>query len=131
MNEQAASNIPQQGLFEIIKIKVSDWFSKLNLSWPVVLELSVAGLVGAIIGFIARKIGRQLVLGLVLVAIIILLLQYFNFVTIEWSMVKDVFGMNAGQTIQNTVKDYIALLQNKLPVIIAALIGFFIGYKVG
>lgn len=131
MNEQAASHIPQQGFFEVVKRTISDWFAKLNLSWSILLELCVAGLIGAVIGFITRKIGRQLILGLVFIAIIVLLLQYFNFVTIEWPMIQEAFGLDTGQTMQDTVRRYIILLQNKLPIVIAALVGFFIGYKIG
>lgn len=117
--------------FEIAKAKVVNWLLALNISWPMVVEVAVSGFIGFVAGILARKIGRHFVFIVIGSIIIALVLQYFNFITIEWLEIKRALGVQAHQTAGDVINYYTTILKKRLPSTIAALLGFLIGYRIG
>lgn len=119
-----------QSWLETVRLKFTEFIEGLGLSSARVIELLIAFGIGLVAGFIFNKIGRQVILGLVLLAVLVLGLQYLGIVTIDWSHLKQLIGIAPTQTLEGLMTDSFAWIKSHLLTVIVGGIGFLAGYKI-
>jgi len=95
-------------------------------------DLGFGGVAGAVVGYSAKKVTKLVALALGLVFIVIQLLVYFDFVSVNWTAVQHgaehVWSDASGVTLADRAW---AILSANLPFGAAFAAGFALGFKLG
>ncbi|MEX0940452.1 MAG: FUN14 domain-containing protein [Candidatus Babeliales bacterium] len=120
-----------QGWFEVIKVKFNEFANQFDLTWAKLTEFGVAFGLGVLFGFLFKRFGRQVILLFIIAAVILIGLDYFNVITIEWQSLRNIFGTAPTTNLENIIQDYVNWAKKHIVGVIIGLIGFIIGYKIG
>lgn len=120
-----------QGWIETIKSNVQGLFSQFEFSLDKLLEFGIAGAFGGLFGFLTKRFGKQTVIIVLALAVVFYGLDYFHVLSVDWSKIKEVFGIVPSQTFDGAVQEYVQLIKANAISFIVAVIGFIVGYKIG
>ncbi len=120
-----------QNWFEKAKVKVEETFNQLNLSNSSMTELGIALGIGFVVGFFLKKMGRPVIILLLVMALGLIALQYAGVITIDWLKIRTVFGMTATEQLNEIAQSWYAWGKVHLMMVISGVVGFLIGYNIG
>lgn len=98
-------------------------------SWTV--EAGVGILVGLIVGFLTRTLGRYFVIALVTLGVVGFVLHYMGVITIHTMPLMRAMGVNRIPPVGDLVGSVANWIQEHLVATVALIIGFIIGWKYG
>src|SRR6516225_7150962 len=79
--------------FEVVKEKIDKGAQKLNISSQTLIEGALALGFGFMIGYLAKKFGRPVLVSIILLILVLTILNYFSMIIIEWSKIKALLGI--------------------------------------
>ncbi len=118
-----------KGWFESINEK----FQEAIASKEVIVETLIYFVVGAALGFLAKKYLKHLLIALVLLVILIKGLEWANVgtMTINWDHVKEITGLSPDDSATSIAGMFFAWVQSHIRQTIAIVVGILIGSKIG
>jgi len=120
-----------QGWLDAIKSKFQELSAQFDLSWSKATEYSVALGGGILVGFLVKRYGKQTITTLLVLAALLLGLNYLGFIAIEWDKVKDVVGFAPTGTLETIFQDYWQWALAHVVSVFLSIVGFLIGFKIG
>lgn len=95
-----------------------------------VVEAGVSGLVGLIIGFVARNFGRFLVLFIICAVITVFMLEQTNIIAVKAPGLRALLSDPDG-TVVAWFNGIITFARDRIFVTIALIVGFLFGWRLG
>lgn len=83
---------------------------------------------GFIAGFIFKYFGRAIITTIIISAILLAILSYLNFITINCENIKIFFGVTDNCTIASIAKSYLSYIQSHIYEALAVAVGFLLGW---
>lgn len=122
-----------RNVFINIKLTLYGYYEKYisNMSTERTLILIGYGLVGVISGFICKNYGRYIFGLLLCILISTFVFSHFNFVTINYDVLKATLGVSPAANFQDAFYIYMNIIKTNIFTAILVMIGFFIGWKLG
>ncbi|MFQ5794416.1 MAG: FUN14 domain-containing protein [Candidatus Bipolaricaulia bacterium] len=99
---------------------------------PLVSQLGFGGVVGLVVGFTLKKVGKLIAIAFGLFFILLQVLAYYGLITIDWNPIADWWArFTDPETLQSRWEALRAILFSNLPAFGGAIPGFVLGLKVG
>jgi uncharacterized membrane protein (Fun14 family) len=127
---EAQTTTVTHSFFDTFKVKIQDLLAQFKFSWKTITELAVGFGAGFLLGFLVKRYARQVIVLLVLFSVVLIGLEYFNFISIDWTAIKNFIGLPT-QTLESIAQEYFTWAKEHILTVVTGLIGFLIGYKVG
>lgn len=83
------------------------------------------------VGFLFKKYFKFLFASLIVSLILIKVLEYNAFISIDWSAIKTALGVSGSADFNSVVNHFFDWIKNHLLLFIATSVGFLVGYKLG
>lgn len=99
-----------------------------DLSSTRLITLATYAVAGFIAGFIFKHFGKTIVTIIILSAIILGILTYFNFISINCENIKNFLGITNGCTVTSIARSYLEYLQLHIVESLAVAVGFLLGW---
>lgn len=130
--EQSAGNV-QMGLMDQIKSfdihGVWESIKAYHIDW---LELGIGFAMGVLAGFLFKRYSKIVLIALAAGTATIFLLDYFNFVHIDWTAVQSMVGTKPLQEeVSSKAQAVIAWIKLNVVMTTSFGLGFLVGLKVG
>lgn len=119
------------GWFETLRARAEEFFNQFELSWANVTEYLISFGASIFAGFLVKRYGRDVLITVILIGIALAIFSYFDFITIDWIKIKDLFGVAPAETIESFFQEYFQWIKIHIISVIIGIIGFIIGYKIG
>ena len=123
--------VSQPGLWHGLKMKFQELWEKVNLSSETFVRFGTYVAIGFFAGFLLKKYFNVMVFLLLSAILIVLGLEYLGIVTIDWISMRAVLGIHANVTVGAMLTSWFIWIKMHLTMVIAGMIGFIIGYKLG
>lgn len=99
---------------------------------PWVEQIAFGAVAGFVAGYAVKKVGKLVALAIGLVFIVVQLLAWSGFVSVNWGLVQNrVDPLLQGDSLERTWQGLLALLTYNVPFAAAFVPGFIIGVKRG
>lgn len=100
--------------------------------YPVwLMQVTLFGLSGLIAGFIAKNFGKMLIYTVIGVILLLWLLSYLNYISINSVAFKDLFGVTSAHSIDDIIRIYGKWAHEHMVGCIAGAISFLLGWRLG
>jgi len=99
---------------------------------PLIGQLTFGGLVGFLMGYALKKVGRVLAFALGLLLIVLAVLAYVGYITIDWERVQqDVNPLLEEENLSALWQKLLEVLTASLPTTSGFTVGFLLGLRKG
>jgi uncharacterized membrane protein (Fun14 family) len=123
------TNHTTESSIDSLKKTFSDYFSSFDAKRLIELLGSLVG--GLFLGFLFKKFGRLIFVTLLCIVLLFGVASYYNFITIDWNVIKSSLGIAPTQGIENIAQSLIQFSIAHLPTVLAGGVGFILGFIVG
>lgn|GEM_PF-3910739 len=110
--------------FEAVRSKLQDY-----PEW--LFDAGVFGILGFVIGFVFKNFGKVLLFGAIGLFLGLGILHYAHIIVVNITQIKEIFGLAAAHTIDDGVHIYSDWARLHIIGILAGIVSFCIGWKVG
>lgn len=122
-----------KGWLESLKqtLHLEEIAQKLNISVETLGQTMLFFGTGLIVGFLYKRIGRQLVFAILACVVLLWVLSHFDFITIHMDNFKELIGVSTNDTVGNVFEMFGSWVKEHVAQVIAGIIGLYLGSKVG
>ncbi|MBI2775099.1 hypothetical protein HYX58_03785 [Candidatus Dependentiae bacterium] len=117
--------------FGIAKEKIDEGARKLNISSSTITESAIALGSGFIIGYLAKKYGRPILASTFLLIVVLVILNHFSVITIEWSKIKALLGLSPNEDVHAILNNMGQWIKDHTIAVVVGAVAFLIGYSIG
>lgn len=117
--------------WESFKHFISQTMDRMHLTVADISHMIVFFIGGFLLGVILRRYGRFFLSTLIVLIVIFALFDYLGIVSLQWSRVQQVTGVNPNYTLVQCWQAVVLLVRGNLLVTFSTVIGFLVGYGVG
>ncbi len=110
-------------------VDIKKWSESIGGSSAEAIEAAIYCLLSMGVGFIFKKYFKLIFTCLVISLIMIKVMEYSAFLTIDWNAIKSFFGITQGTDINMLSNKALDWIKAHMLISIASGIGFLIGYK--
>lgn len=114
-----------------IKETFLNWYNKLDLNSHKTLELASYFAVGFFVGFLLKRHAKILFSCAIVLTIALVFFAYFDLAIINWNKVRELTNISPNDTIGTLIENCINWVKLNIILVIIALVGILLGYKVG
>lgn len=130
MNMPESAQPPmEQNWFDTMKIKLQQWFAKMNLSFDDLGYIAFAFVIGFATGFFLRKFGRALFILIIGALLVLALFNYFGVITVHWQAFQARLGITQWTDFRALGHIAWAWMTTHIAYVISGVIGFLIGHR--
>ncbi|HEX2978219.1 MAG TPA: FUN14 domain-containing protein [Candidatus Babeliales bacterium] len=116
--------------FGIAKEKIDEGARKLNISSSTLTESAIALGSGFVIGYLAKKYGRPILVSAFMLIVALVILNYFSVITIEWSKTKALIGLSPNDDAHAILNHMGQWIKDHTIAVVVGAIAFLIGYSI-
>ncbi len=125
-------NIPiAQSWWQSFQQQIEQVLQRFNLSVRDVVHIVSFVCVGVVIGYVLKKYFKYFFIITLLVVLVLIVLDRFGIIVINWSNMQDLTGINPQSTVQQCVESTFKLIRDNIGLAVSSLIGLIIGYRIG
>ncbi len=128
---EAGTKQAAQGWLDTIKDKFQETFQQFDFSREKVIEYGVGLGSGIFVGFLFKRYGKQTFFTLLVLGGVLLGLNYYELISIDWIKVKELIGLAPADNVEGFIKDFLTWATAHIISVVVSVIGFIIGYKIG
>ena len=110
---------------------IKKWSEQIGGSSAEAIEAALYFCLSFSVGFLFKKYFKFLFTCLIVSAFIIKLLEYNQFLVIDWTAIKVFFGITETFDFNMLINNFFAWIKTHLLLFIASTVGFLVGYKLG
>ncbi|MGE0206849.1 MAG: FUN14 domain-containing protein [Candidatus Babeliales bacterium] len=121
----------KQSWFEVLQEKAQKFADHFEISWSKSSEYGIACGGGFLVGFLVKRYARPVILTALVVSALLLGLNYFEIITINWVAVKEFIGMTPSANFEGFFQEYWEWASTHAVTVIFGILGFVVGYKIG
>jgi len=114
-----------------IQKTVNSYLAQWNIDGTLIVSLGTYAFAGFVTGFLLKKIGNLLTLSILLIIALSLVSSYFGLITIHLPKIQNILGIPMPHSFQEAVEQFILWGRTHTLEVFAALIGTWLGYKIG
>jgi hypothetical protein len=114
-----------------IKQSFNNLTKKFEFSTNNLIEVASYFAAGFFIGFLFKKFGKIFILSIIFLIGFLFLMENFKLVVIDWAKIKDFTGISPTETIGDLFKNIFSIIKENIVIVISAVFGFLIGYRIG
>lgn len=119
------------GFIESIKNKLVSWYVSMQLDTYKIIKVLACFGIGFFFGYILKKFYKQIFLIIISAVILALLLNYIQYIQINWGLIKTQLGINPTDSIEAVFNGLVNTLKANILYVIGWVLGFIIGNRVG
>ncbi len=131
----AASEYVNAGLDSVKKFwqefDIKKWSEQIGGSSAEAVEAAIYFCLSFAVGFLFKKYFKFIFACLFTALILIIILDYGQFLTIDWNAIKAFFGIGAATDVNTVLNQFFDWIKNHILLFIAIVVGFLVGYKLG
>jgi len=121
----------EQSWWQSLQTNVEYILRKLNLNAHDVVHILSFLCVGFFAGFVLKKYFRYFFVVTLLIIFVLLILDRFGVILINWHNMQQITGIDPQSTIQESLERFFNLVRDNLAITLSVLIGLMIGYRIG
>lgn len=100
--------------------------------WPWVEQIAFGGVAGFVAGYAVKKVGKFVALALGLIFIVVQLLAWSGFLSVNWGVVQDtVDPLLQSESLERGWRGLVQMLTHNIPFAAAFIPGLLLGLKRG
>ncbi len=123
--------VPAPSWWESFKQFVSHTMDRMNLTIADISHMIVFFIGGFLLGLVLCRYGRFFLSTLLVLIVVFALFDYLGIVSLQWSRVQQVTGVNPNYTLVQCWQAVVSLIRGNLLITFSTVIGFLVGYGVG
>ncbi len=113
------------------ELDIKGWAEKIGGSSAEAVEAAIYFGLSFGVGFLFKKYFKQVFICLVVALFMIKIMEYANFLVIDWAAIKTFFGMTGVSDFNALTNRGFDWIKNHLLLFIATTVGFLVGYRLG
>lgn len=117
--------------FTGIKDRFTQWIISLHLDTQKIMSLGLVFVIGLALAVFIKRFFKETILLLIGLFVVIFLLHYFSFITINWLAIRSSIHVQPTDTIESVFTMISALVRSHFMYVISFGLGFFIGSRIG
>jgi uncharacterized membrane protein (Fun14 family) len=126
----AASEI-NPSWFDKIKLNLQSLSQKYDINIYKIMEIVAYFAAGFFVGFFFKRYTKAAFFAFIVLIISLFLLENFQIIHIDWIKVRDLTGISPQESIGSLVNSFYEWIKTNLIIVISAMVGLILGYKVG
>ena len=123
--------VAEPSWWQSLQLNIEHILHKLNLNVHDVVHIISFLCVGFFAGFMLKKYFRYFFIVTLLIIFILLVLDRFGVILINWHNLQQVTGIDPQSTVQESLEHFFNIVRDNLAVALSVIIGLMIGYRVG
>lgn len=123
--------VAEPSWWQSLQANIEQILHKLHLNAHDVVHMLSFLCVGFFTGFMLKKYFRYFFIVTLLIVFILLVLDRFGVILINWHNLQQVTGIDPQSTVQESLESFFNLVRDNLAVALSVIIGLMIGYRVG
>lgn len=117
--------------FTGIKDRFAQWIISLHLDTQKIMSLGLVFVIGLALAVFIKRFFKETILLLIGLFVVIFLLHYFSFITINWLAIRSSIHVQPTDTIESVFTMISALVRAHFLYVVSFGLGFFIGSRIG
>jgi len=123
--------VAESSWWQSLQLNIEHILHKLHLNAHDVVHMLSFLCVGFFTGFMLKKYFRYFFIVTLLIIFILLVMDRFGVILINWHNLQQVTGIDPQSTVQESLENFFNMVRDNLAVALSVIIGLMIGYRVG